>query len=148
MGFFFRFLLQGRKNLINSYLFFISIATAAYLVIPLSSLLLGDAVAGSFWLQQVLPGVGLLVFGFCQFPAWPTLLTLTNDHFNLDQEGAAMGIWSANGDLGNIIGFGLAGMLVDGLSCRWELAMLVAAGFHLVMAISVKLFLSEKTQNP
>jgi len=52
-----------------------------------------------------------------------------------------MGAWSANGDLGNIIGFGLAGILVDGLDCDWELAMIVAAAFNILMAISVVIFL-------
>ena len=119
MGFFFRFLLEGRKNLLKSYIIFISIACAAYLVIPILSLIAEKDVIENHFLKEVLPGLSLLVFGFCQFPAWPTLLTLTNEHFNLEKEGTAIGTWSANGDLGNIIGFALAGFLVNGLDCRW-----------------------------
>jgi MFS family permease len=119
MGFFFRFLLEGKKNLLKSYIIFISIACTAYLAIPILSLICNKDVADSFLLKEIVPGIALLVFGFCQFPAWPTLLTLTNEHFNLEKEGAAIGTWSANGDLGNIIGFALAGFIVNGLEFRW-----------------------------
>jgi sugar phosphate permease len=114
-GFFFRFLLQGKKNLKFSLVLFLTIACIGYMVIPISSLLLGDSVKNNFFLQEFLPGLGLLIFGFFQFPAWPTLLTLTSEHFNLEKEGTAMGIWSANGDLGNIVGFAMCGLLVDTL---------------------------------
>jgi MFS family permease len=119
MGFFFRFLLQGKKNLKLSLLLFLTIACIGYLYIPISSLILKDTVKDNFFLQKFMPGVGLLIFGFFQFPAWPTLLTLTNEYFNLDTEGTAMGIWSANGDLGNIVGFGMCGLLVDSWQWRW-----------------------------
>jgi sugar phosphate permease len=78
MGFFFRFLLEGKKNLLKSYIIFISIACSAYLVIPLLSLMLNKDVADNYFLKEIVPGLALLIFGFCQFPAWPTLLTLTN----------------------------------------------------------------------
>ncbi len=83
MGFFFRFLLEGKKNLLKSYIIFITVACAAYLVIPLLSLLANEQVQDNYFLKEIVPGAGLLVFGFCQFPAWPTLLTLTSEHFNL-----------------------------------------------------------------
>lgn len=58
-----------------------------------------------------------------------------------------MGIWSANGDLGNIIGFALCGILVDSLDCRWEIAMIVAAAFNWTMALVVFTFVKEKEHN-
>jgi sugar phosphate permease len=143
MGFFCRFLLEGKKNLLKSYIIFITIACAAYLVIPVVSLTLGNQVKDSYLLQEIVPGVGLLVFGFCQFPAWPTLLTLTSEHFNLEKEGTAIGTWSANGDLGNIVGFALAGFIVNGLQFRWEIAMIVAAGLKFFMGLVVFFFLEE-----
>lgn len=115
----------------------------AYLVIPILSIIAGSDVKTSFFLQEVLPGIGLLIFGFCQFPAWPTLLTLTNEHFNLEKEGTAIGTWSANGDLGNIVGFAMAGFIVNGLEWRWEMAMIVAAGLKFIMGMCVFLFLKE-----
>ena len=42
MGFFFRFLLEGKKNLLKSYIIFITIACAAYLVIPILSLVVNE----------------------------------------------------------------------------------------------------------
>lgn len=55
-----------------------------------------------------------------------------------------MGIWSANGDLGNIVGFALCGILVDSFSFRWEIAMIVAAAFNWIMALIVFVFVKEK----
>lgn len=72
------------------------------------------------------------------------MLTLTNEHFDLKKEGKAMGIWSANGDLGNIVGFALCGILVDSFSFRWEIAMIVAAAFNWIMALIVFVFVKEK----
>jgi sugar phosphate permease len=85
MGFFFRFLLEGKKELLKSYIIFINIACCAYLVIPILSLSLGEGVKDNYFFKEILPGLALLVFGFCQFPAWPTLLTLTSEHFDLEK---------------------------------------------------------------
>ena len=85
VGFLTRFYFSTKKHLIDVYFIFMSIASAAYLYIPLSSIFLGDRVQGSFLLKEVLPGVSLLVFGFCQFPAWPTLLTIINRHFLVEK---------------------------------------------------------------
>ncbi len=145
-GFFLRFLLEGKKHLTQSFLIFITISSIGYSVIPTLSLVLGENVRSNVWFQEVFPGIGLLMFGFCQFPAWPTLLTLTSEHFDIKSEGKAMGIWSANGDFGNIVGFGLTAILVDSLSFRWEIAMLVAASLNLSMALVIFLFVKEKPQ--
>mgnify|MGYP002375280135 FL=1 len=91
----------------------------------------------------MLPSVGLLIFGFCQFPAWPTLLTLANEHFDLKKEGTAIGTWSANGDVGNIVGFGLTSLLLDEFNMQWQYTMIVAASFHLIMVLTVVLFVKE-----
>jgi hypothetical protein len=37
----------------------------------------------SFATQYLLPGVSLIVYGFCQFTAWPVLLYLVNQHFDI-----------------------------------------------------------------
>lgn len=115
-------------------------------MIPILSIIAGQDVNNDHFLKEILPGIGLLLFGFCQFPAWPTLLTLTSEHFNLEKEGTAIGTWSANGDLGNIVGFALAGFIVNGLEWRWEMAMIVAAGIKFVTGMCVFLFLKETTK--
>ena len=91
-----------------------------------------------------MPSVGLLLFGFCQFAAWPTLLTLMSEHFDHTTEGKALGFWSANGNLGNILGFAMTGLLVDVLKLQWEFAMIAAAGFSFFMILLVVIFVKEK----
>lgn len=54
-----------------------------------------------------------------------------------------MGIWSANGDIGNITGFLAATIIINQINARWEFAMLFAAVFNMTMAISVFLLLKS-----
>lgn len=128
----------------RSFFVCISLACLGYLIIPLSSILLNSKVTTNLFFQTILPGFGLLLFGFWQFAAWPTLMTLINEYFNVRSEGTALGLWSANGDFGNIIGFILSGLIIDSFSFRWEVAMLVAAVFCWAMALIVYLFVKEK----
>ena len=83
IGFFLRFKFETKKNLIRTFFVSVSISSIAYLYIPISHLLLVDQVRNSLLLKEVLPGISLLIFGFCQFPAWPTLLTIINHHFDV-----------------------------------------------------------------
>ena len=55
-----------------------------------------------------------------------------------------MGVWSANGDLGNIVGFAMTGLLIDQFEFRWEYAMIIAAGFNFVMILLIVTFVKEK----
>ncbi len=55
-----------------------------------------------------------------------------------------MGIWSANGDVGNIFGFFLGKLVLDILEYRWEYVMLIGAGLHLFMSLTVFIVLKEK----
>lgn len=55
-----------------------------------------------------------------------------------------MGIWSANGNLGNILGFTMTGLLVDGVNLEWQYAMITAAFFNFIMIILVAIFVREK----
>lgn len=95
-----------------------------------------------------MPAAGLVLFGFFQFPAWPTLLTITSEHFNLRESGKELGLWSANGDVGNIVGFALSGIIVNLLDFRWETAMILAAIFNVYMARWVYTFIIETNQVP
>ena len=98
---------------------------------------------GSILTQKILPVIGLSVFGFFQFAAWPSLLTLTNQYFDLKKEGAAMGFWSSNANIGNILGFALTGLIVDVMQLGWEIAMIVVACLQLFIAFEVYINVSE-----
>lgn len=84
------------------------------------------------------------MFGFCQFAAWPTVMILINQHFNIKSEGTALGVWSAHGDVGNVVGFSIAGLMVDNLSYRWEVAMIAVTVLCWVMAWMLYVFIEEK----
>lgn len=146
VGFFFRFLLQGSCNIIHTYVIYIMIASLGYIIIPITSLIVGENIQDGFAFKYILPTFGLLLFGFCQFGAWPTLLSLTNSRFNIKKEGKALGIWSATGDFGDVIGFGLTGLLVDNLEYKWEISVLLAGGFNMLMALIVLAFVQVRNK--
>lgn len=119
-GYFFRFLIEGNTSKTKIYLIFGSLTSIGYLIIPILGLALktsegtiGDQ--GTF-VRYVVPGLALIVFGFCQFTTWPVLLYLVSQHFN---EGTLLGIWSANGDFGNICGFFLGSLILTDFQLDW-----------------------------
>lgn len=87
IGFFMRYLLEGKMAPTLAYLVFGSIASVGYCIIPVLSLADENKISieSSFILQYGLPGLGLIMFGFCQFSAWPVLLFLVNQHFDLEK---------------------------------------------------------------
>lgn len=147
LGFFFRFLIQGDRSIIHTYVVTILIASFGYLIIPTSSLIIGDDINNQPFFKYVFPAFGLLLFGYFQFGAWPTLLSLTNSRFNLKREGKAIGIWSATGDFGDVIGFGVTGLLVNNLGYQWEITMIAGAAFNVIMAIVVVLFVTTRAKS-
>lgn len=48
-----------------------------------------------------------------------------------------MGIWSANGDFGNICGFFIGSVILNDLKMDWEYVMIIGAAFHLFMSVIV-----------
>lgn len=55
-----------------------------------------------------------------------------------------MGIWSANGDVGNVLGFFLGALILDIIEIEWEYVMLIGAGLQLFMSFLVFFILKEK----
>lgn len=120
LGFFFRYLIEGSTSKTTIYLIFGTLTAVGYATIPIMGLSLqnnqGTIGDQSAFIQFVLPGLALIVFGFCQFTCWPVLLYFVNQHFS---EGTLMGIWSANGDFGNICGFFLGSIILNDLMLDW-----------------------------
>jgi len=53
-----------------------------------------------------------MIFGFCQFSSWPILLYLVNQYFDVSKEGFILGLWSSTSNVGNILGFFLAQLIL------------------------------------
>jgi len=113
--------------MLREYFVYTTIAILGFLVIPITSLVEGVFVTANIITQKVLPIIGLTVFGFFQFAAWPSLLTLTNQYIDLKKDGAAMGFWTSNANIGNILGFALTGLIIDVMQLGWEIAMILVA---------------------
>jgi sugar phosphate permease len=148
LGFFFRFLIEGNSQKTTIYLIFGSLTAIGYAVIPVMGLLMQDehGLIGEqpFYIQYLIPGLALIMFGFCQFTAWPVLLFLVNQWFNVETEGTVLGIWSANGDVGNVLGFFLGNIVLDYIGIHWEYVMIIGAGLQLFMSVMVFLVLKER----
>jgi len=79
----------------------------------------------------------MIIFGFFQFSFWPITLVLVNQYFDPKTEGTILGLWSANGDFGNIIGFFIPTLMVNILKSRWEISMLFGSSVNAIMGILV-----------
>ena len=143
IGFGLRFLISSRKIMLREYFLFTAIAILGFLIIPVTSLVEGSLVTSNIFTQSILPITGLIVFGFFQFAAWPSLLTITNQYFDLKKEGAMMGFWASNSSIGNIVGFALTGLIVDVLQLGWQTAMIVVACLQLILAFEVYFVVTE-----
>ena len=99
-----------------------------------------------FTIQYMIPGISLMLFGFCQFSSWPILLYLVNQHFEVAKEGTILGIWSSNSNVGNIIGFFIGQLILNNFKMKWQYVMMIGALLHLLMGIMVFLVLKDKNE--
>lgn len=143
-GYFLRYLIEGSTRKTTIYLIFGCLTAIGYATIPIIGFSLqndkGIITDQSKITQFIIPGISLIVFGFCQFTSWPVLLYFVNQHF---KEGHLLGFWSANGDLGNVCGFFLGSIILTDLSMDWEYVMIIGASFHLFMTILVFILLGN-----
>ncbi|EGR32416.1 major facilitator superfamily protein, putative, partial [Ichthyophthirius multifiliis] len=79
--------------------------------------------------------------GIFQSTAWPGLLSTMGNWFGKGNRGLMMGIWSANSNIGNIIGQLIGQLTIDIYKWGWEYCLLISSLFLLLMGILVLLFL-------
>ena len=117
------------KNGQFSYLWSITISDLCYLVIPLCVF---------FNVRiPVFLYIGMAGFGWFQTVAWPVLLAMVHAYFLPKKEGCMLGLWSANGDVGNIIGFMMCTVVVYTLHLPFQYCLVIAAMISLLMIPSV-----------
>lgn len=136
-GFFLRYKITQSDNLKRNFLITAIIVSISYSVIPVFSLFsVGiEEPNGSDDAVKVIISIALIIFGFFQFSFWPICLVFVNQYFDPKTEGTILGFWSANGDFGNIIGFFIPTLIVNTFHSSWELSMLIASVFNVVMAM-------------
>jgi hypothetical protein len=120
LGFFFRYLVEGKTSKTKIYLIYGTVTAIAYSTIPFLGMILkngeGKLENQSDFIRFGIPGIALLIFGFCQFTAWPVLLYFVNKYY---KKGTMLGVWSANGDVGNVLGFFLGSIILITLEMNW-----------------------------
>lgn len=65
--------------------------------------------------------------GFLQSYTWPNLLMIINSRFNPQKYAVLLGFWSANANVGNIIGFGVFEILKNFNYKAWEYGLFMCA---------------------
>ena len=88
----------------------------------------------------------MTIAGFAQVVAYPVCIKLIFQHFNPKKDGLVLGIWSAHGDMGNIIGFFIYTLIVYKFHWSWSICLLFASGATFTMAIIMKLFLVDTNE--
>jgi sugar phosphate permease len=91
-----------------------AISTAlAFIIIPIISLSKGETKNHEpDVLIHVIMALSFGMFGFFQLSFFPATLTLFSQHFNVKNDGVLVGIWSSKSNVGNILGFLLASLIV------------------------------------
>ena len=56
--------------------------------------------------------LSVICFGFFQLSFFPATLTIFGHSYDIKKDGLLIGIWSSKSNVGNILGFGLANLLV------------------------------------
>lgn len=81
--------------------------------------------------------------GLLQSSGWPTNVGIMGSWFKFEDRGMKMGIWAGNASFGNILGTGVAAVLLYAMkgSAGWQWSMIVAGLFVLVTAFLIYGFL-------
>jgi len=77
-------------------------------------------------------------FGLFQSTSWPVVIKLVDRYFNAENDGFVLGIWSANGDLGNIFGFFICTVFVFYWHWAWQSCLAFAAISAFLLAFLIK----------
>ena len=67
------------------------------------------------------------ISGFIQSFTWPNILSLAHTVAKPEKDGAILGLWATNGNIGNIIGFIISQYLVLGLGLYWQISPIVVS---------------------
>ena len=74
------------------------------------------------------------VNGFCQATVWAGTVAVMGNYFTKKDYGKVIGSWSCNASVGDIMGYGLSGLMLYG-SVKWEYITLTAALFMVFIAL-------------
>lgn len=81
--------------------------------------------------------ISLAGFGFFQTAAWPVLLSLVHAYFLPKVDGGMLGLWSGNGDLGNILGFAMCTLIMHEIHLPYQYCLFFSALFSILLSIAV-----------
>lgn len=112
-----------------TYFWSMNVSNLCYLVIPML-VYLHASVPALFYLC-------LAGFGWFQTASWPVLLSLVHAYFLPKRDGCMLGFWSANGDIGNIVGFLMCTIVIYTLGLPFQVCLIIAAVFSFLMTLSV-----------
>lgn len=81
--------------------------------------------------------ISMAGFGLFQFTSWPAVLKLVDTYFHAENDGFALGVWSANADFGNIFGFFMCTAVVYFFGWDWQFSLVLAAVMTFALAFLV-----------
>jgi sugar phosphate permease len=113
----------------STYLWSMSICNLSFLIIPVL-ISFNAPITPMFY-------VCLAGFGFFHTVAWPTLLSLVHAYFLPKRDGCMLGFWSANGDIGNILGFAICTLIMYNLNLPFQACLYATVGFSIIMSLCV-----------
>lgn len=115
IGYFLRPLMVGSKNTLLIFFLTTMISALGYMVFPFLSVSHNLTVINA----KPLMLIGMLVYGFFQFNFWSNMMAVISDHYSNENDGCLIGLWSAAGDFGNIVGFLIPSLLETKTGLGW-----------------------------
>lgn len=101
-----------------------------YELIPLS--MLSSSLANIYVLSVIMS-----INGFLQSYTWPNLLMIIHNNFNPDKYAVLLGFWSANANIGNILGYGIFEILHAGGVMDWQYGLTICAIYAAVNGVYI-----------
>lgn len=93
-----------------------------YELIPLS--MLSKSLANIYVLSLLMS-----INGFLQSYTWPNLLMVIRHYFDPDNYAVLLGLWSANGNVGDVLGYGVFEILKAGGVKDWQYGLTICSIF-------------------
>ena len=83
-----------------------------------------------------------VINGFFQATVWAGTVAVMGNWFTKKDYGKVIGSWSCNASVGDVMGYGLAGLMLFG-SVEWEYITMTSALFMVTIAITYMLFIPD-----
>jgi sugar phosphate permease len=86
----------------------------------------------------------MALFGFFQLNCWPISVNIVYDYFSVEKDGKLIGLWTASGSFGNVVGYLFPSLMILRLLLPWQIPLLIFCSFSVLSTAGVYLFVKKR----